>query len=115
VLRDKNGDVRMVLNPNTGEFKMVAHDTVWYNLSTNSPTKQVEKTPNGGFLSIEKTPFADGSIQIVSTLQYGNNKGKVISTVMTVPPNNGSGVCNISLYLIYCPGGNLLEYSKITT
>jgi hypothetical protein len=69
VLRDKNGDVRMVLNPNTGEFKMVSGNTVWYNLNTNSPTKQYMQPPGGGFISREHRTEFDGATYLVTNVQ----------------------------------------------
>ncbi len=37
VLKDSFGVTRMVLNPNTGTFKMMNNDTTWYNISVSSP------------------------------------------------------------------------------
>ncbi|MBO6515561.1 MAG: hypothetical protein JJ975_03330 [Bacteroidia bacterium] len=39
VLRDASGDKRFVLNPNTGEFKIMQDDTIWYEVESNSPPK----------------------------------------------------------------------------
>ncbi len=38
VLRDSTGDIRMIMNPNTGTFKMLDNDTVWYSIQVNSPS-----------------------------------------------------------------------------
>lgn len=48
VLRDASGDVRFVINPNTGEFKAVQKDTSWYKLTVNSPPKIEKKNGDGG-------------------------------------------------------------------
>ena len=42
VLRDASGDVRFVMNPNTGEFKILHRDTIWYEIETNSPPTKSE-------------------------------------------------------------------------
>lgn len=114
VLRDKNGDVRMVLNPNTGEFKMLDDDTVWYNVQTNSPPKVVQQLPNGGSISQGHREDFDGSHYLTTIVQYGKNKGKVVSETMTQPPNGDPNPLYINSYLKYCINGVYLEYSKHT-
>jgi len=47
VLKDSRGVTRMVLNPNTGTFKMMNNDTTWYELSVQSPKMRVERLGNG--------------------------------------------------------------------
>jgi hypothetical protein len=47
VLKDSSGDTRMVLNPNTGTFKMMDNDTVWYVLKVNSPPSTLTQDQNG--------------------------------------------------------------------
>ena len=37
VLKDQEGMTRFVINPNTGEFKMMNNDTVWYSIQVKSP------------------------------------------------------------------------------
>lgn len=37
VLKDQEGMTRFVLNPNTGMFKMMHNDTVWYSIGVSSP------------------------------------------------------------------------------
>lgn len=37
VLRDSTGDVRLVMNPNTGTIKWMDNDTVWKSIAVNSP------------------------------------------------------------------------------
>jgi hypothetical protein len=47
VLRDEQGVIRMVMNPNTGTFKMMNNDTVWYSVSVNSPYEKVSYDNQG--------------------------------------------------------------------
>lgn len=47
VLKDINGKPRIVLNPNSGEFKMLDDDTVWFSNTVNSPRVEIVKTDNG--------------------------------------------------------------------
>jgi len=47
VLKDAQGVTRMVLNPNTGTFKMMNKDTVWYELSVQSPPKETSYNNDG--------------------------------------------------------------------
>ncbi len=47
VLKDINGKPRIVLNPNSGEFRMLDDDTVWYSNTVNSPRVEIVKTDNG--------------------------------------------------------------------
>lgn len=47
VLRDNQGVIRMVMNPNTGTFKMMNDDTVWYSISVNSPYEKVSYDNQG--------------------------------------------------------------------
>lgn len=58
VLRDASGDVRFVINPNTGVFKAVQNDTAWYSLSVNSPPK-IEQG-NGDVSSTEEQVEMNG-------------------------------------------------------
>jgi hypothetical protein len=41
VLKDQEGMTRFVINPNTGEFKMMNNDTVWHSLQLKSPSKKL--------------------------------------------------------------------------
>ena len=47
VLKDALGVTRMVLNPNTGTFKMMNNDTVWYDIVINSPASSTVKNADG--------------------------------------------------------------------
>jgi len=41
-----------VINPNTGEFKILQNDTVWYKLESNSPPKEtIKASPRNGLES----------------------------------------------------------------
>ena len=50
VLKDAQGKIRMVLNPNTGTFKMMDNDTVWYQVSVNSPKMDYMALGNNQYL-----------------------------------------------------------------
>ena len=52
VLRDSTGDVRLVMNPNTGTFKMMHNDTVWYSIRVSSPSYETHDL--GGGRTLEK-------------------------------------------------------------
>ncbi len=47
VLKDAQGVTRIVMNPNTGTFKMMNNDIVWYEMSVNSPPESIEYMPDG--------------------------------------------------------------------
>jgi hypothetical protein len=47
VLKDNDGKARIVLNPNKGSFKLMDNDTVWYELSVNSPFRSVTVNKDG--------------------------------------------------------------------
>ncbi len=49
VLKDSLGLTRMVFNPNTGTFKMMDNDTVWYEVSVNSPSVTTIMNPDGSY------------------------------------------------------------------
>jgi len=50
VLKDSLGVIRMVLNPNSGTFKMMNNDTVWYQMSVNSPKVDITQLGDGKYL-----------------------------------------------------------------
>jgi len=53
VLKDSLGVTRMVFNPNTGTFKMMDNDTVWYEVAVNSPSVQREVKDDGSVIITE--------------------------------------------------------------
>ena len=53
VLKDSLGITRMVFNPNTGTFKMMDNDTVWYEISINSPSVEREVKDDGSVIITE--------------------------------------------------------------
>jgi len=53
VLKDSLGMTRMVFNPNSGTFKMMDNDTVWYEISVNSPPAQLATNADGSFFITE--------------------------------------------------------------
>ncbi len=53
VLKDSLGTTRMVFNPNSGTFKMMDNDTVWYEISVNSPSVEREVKDDGSVIITE--------------------------------------------------------------
>ncbi|HPO61566.1 MAG TPA: hypothetical protein PK762_00610 [Candidatus Kapabacteria bacterium] len=49
VLKDSLGITRMVFNPNTGTFKMMDNDTVWYEMKVQSPPTTTTRNPDGSY------------------------------------------------------------------
>lgn len=78
VLKDSRGVTRMVLNPNTGTFKMMNNDTTWYEMSVQSPPQTI--TIEGDKTIIRKTD-TDGSI--VTIEKNEKNKETVTYTSKT--------------------------------
>jgi hypothetical protein len=115
VLRDKNGNVRMVLNPNTGEFKMVADDTVWFNLKTNSPAIRQEIAPNGARIIRFYDHDKDGSKYLVTKIEYPNNTRETALFEMVQEPTDGSQFYDVTIFLLYCPNSATTQYSKRIT
>ncbi|MFY0643127.1 MAG: RHS repeat protein [Bacteroidia bacterium] len=91
VLRDINGDVRFVLNPNTGTFKVLNNDTIWYSMRVNSPP--VEKYEYNGQI-VEKYDFGNSTITTYSNKHTGKRSKQETNT------NNpdGSSQTTISHY-----------------
>jgi hypothetical protein len=52
VLKDSLGITRFVIDPNSGSFKMMNNDTVWYELSVNSPLKTRNVFGDGTYTEI---------------------------------------------------------------
>jgi YD repeat-containing protein len=67
VLRDASGDVRFVINPNTGEFKAMQKDTTWYKVEVNSPPKITKKNGDGGLT--EEAVVMNGKRYTKNTLE----------------------------------------------
>jgi hypothetical protein len=69
VLKDESGNTRIVLNPNTGTFKMMDNDTVWYQI-------RVQSNPE------EKTVHNDGSYTVKdgNTTETHAPDGRLVST-----------------------------------
>jgi len=95
VLKDSRGVIRMVLNPNTGTFKMMNNDTVWYSISVNSPSEKIVKNEDGSFTETKgdnsyETYFQKGDTkQLVNTYEQkvDENSGAV-NSVLTTYNNN---------------------------
>ncbi len=105
VLRDKRGVVRMVLNPNTGTFKMMNNDTTWYSLAVNSPPTE---TINWGNKTTEKTTYPNGDHVETTRDSY---TGKLINTKTETTAPDGT---KTTVYRDYV-GGELERETIITT
>jgi len=63
VLKDSRGVTRMVLNPNTGTFKMMNNDTTWYEVSVQSPPTLISRDGTK-ILKTEKTEDDGTKVEI---------------------------------------------------
>ena len=78
VLKDTQGVTRFVINPNTGTFKMMNKDTVWYSVSVNSPPSQMFRNAYNGYFSIKTgdlTNIYDKEGYLISREEYGKESG----------------------------------------
>ena len=118
ILKDVNGVTRMILNPNTGTFKMMNNDTVWFQTSVNSPKIEYErlgvdnylikKEENGAMISelfqgsnliarITESEYYDGSLSRVTKTEkeegfgFNANTG-VYEKVKETEKENTNGV-----------------------
>jgi len=90
----------MVLNPNTGSFKMMDNDTVWYELSVNSPKKEIERLPGeGNYIEYEGNFYT----------RYENNEIVEISSESTTDDANG-GIITTEESIFYLENGTSEEY-----
>jgi antitoxin component YwqK of YwqJK toxin-antitoxin module len=77
VLKDSEGDIRFILNPETGTFKMMDNGTVWYELSVNSPPKTTAYNSDGSKVVTESNgnkTFYNESGDILKKEIYENGK-----------------------------------------
>ena len=100
VLKDASGATRFIINPNTGSFKMMDNDTIWYNLAVNSPPKV--KIVNG-----------DGSYYIgdasAENIDFYRSDGTLYSTIRTVT----GGLDDIQTHTFYDANG-IKEIEDVT-
>lgn len=68
VLKDANGVTRMVLNPNTGTFKMMNNDTIWYQMTVNSPVYHMTDLSDESFMLTK----VENGMRISEIYQNGN-------------------------------------------
>ncbi|MBP7496082.1 MAG: hypothetical protein KA792_00255 [Bacteroidales bacterium] len=74
VLKDSLGFTRMVFNPNSGSFKMMNKDTVWYEISVKSPKLTCYKISDNQYM-INKV---EGNSEIFEIYTSGNLQGRLI-------------------------------------
>lgn len=99
VLRDNAGKVRMVMNPNTGTFKMIDDDTIWYSMTVNSPPSTTFNWGNGIVSETKKSGNSS-----VTIYRDEKNGGKTIQThTFTTNPDGSS----TSTKTIYDKNGNV--------
>lgn len=76
VMKDSLGVVRMVLNPNTGTFKMMNNDTVWYSMRVNSPKIDYLQLDGGKYFVSKE----ENGAKIMELYQNGNLIGRSTET-----------------------------------
>lgn len=76
VLKNSQGITRIVLNPNTGKFRMMNNDTAWYELQVASPPKTNQIVDNEG--------------KTIKT--YTNSEGETVKETI----DNKTGITEIS-------------------
>ncbi len=107
VLRDSTGAVRMVLNPNTGMFKMMDHDTVWHSVRVASPPETVELLGNGLVLERKKLSAPQGGY--AETIYDQNNNGQVVKRFLTYK----DGPLTCSSLERFADNGTKIYFSRI--
>ncbi|NCA77679.1 MAG: hypothetical protein EOM90_15205 [Alphaproteobacteria bacterium] len=84
VLKDTLGVTRFVLNPNTGMFKMMDKDTVWYSIAVNSPANTGIRYSDGSYRETNgnvSTLYSDESkVIMVSQTTHNNLPGPGIES-----------------------------------
>ncbi|HPI18986.1 MAG TPA: hypothetical protein PKY56_01315 [Candidatus Kapabacteria bacterium] len=73
VLKDSLGITRMVFNPNSGTFKMMNNDTVWYEMSVNSPLR-IHRSD--AFAGVSVFEYTQNGKKIV---EHRNNMSNIIT------------------------------------
>lgn len=81
VLKDSLGVTRFVLNPNTGTFKMMNKDTVWYSLSVNSPVEEYIQNKDGSTTILKGN--SDGSSYKAVTYSISKKKLNEVEVAKT--------------------------------
>ncbi len=137
VLKDASGDKRFVINPNTGEFKVMRNDTVWYEIASNSPPTTKENygannatteyvTVNGKDFT-KHTRTTDG-YKIETWIQHSTDAGNndTMSKVLTYNKSNCLVTETTKVYdkkikkvkectvTFDCPSGNRLAVKCVT-
>lgn len=74
-LRDATGDLRFVIDADSGLFQMLKNDTAWFTRQVNSPDFETHKLPDGGTLSIvrlgnyEQRTYYDANQNIIKQVR----------------------------------------------
>ncbi|HPO62857.1 MAG TPA: hypothetical protein PK762_07215 [Candidatus Kapabacteria bacterium] len=103
VLKDSLGITRMVINPNSGTFKMMNNDSVFYSISVNSPpVTSWAMPPNGSIIY-------DGNTQSIY-----NSQGVIISSTETVLGSDGNEHIILKKYNSENPG-EIMEQNESCT
>ncbi|MBO6516144.1 MAG: hypothetical protein JJ975_06310, partial [Bacteroidia bacterium] len=102
VLRDQSGDVRFVMNPNRGEFKMLADDTTWLSMSTNSNVTVREDLPNGGYVSRYYEDGPNGERFLTTQIKLRKNGPVTFNREIAQEPTGGKAFYIQQEYTRYC-------------
>lgn len=70
VLKDASGVTRFVINPNTGTFKMMNNDTIWYQLRVQSPLSERINNEDGSYFKTDGSTNNMDVYRADGTLQY---------------------------------------------
>lgn len=119
VLKDAQGVTRMVLNPNTGTFKMMNKDTVWYELSVQSPPKTKSQNGDGTYTTIqngkEATHNRDGTLlHDRDRTSYDNANGKHVDKETTTYYDENGEVTSDNIKETYFDGVGTVSSEKST-
>ncbi len=127
VLKDAQGVTKMVLNPNTGTFKMMDNDTVWYEISVNSPVKTKTKNSDGTYTVQDggddfTTYYPNGNIKEVHNEIYDSETettiiyhdtydedGNLIEETDVEEKNGENGVEISEATVTYDANGNVIQ------
>jgi len=115
VLRDASGDVRFVLNPNHGEFRMMKNDTSWLSMRTNSNVISRETLPNGGYIRKYYSRGENGERFVTTQTSMSKDGPLIFDSKIAEKPKNGKAFYIVQQYVKYCTNKvslNGKEYEK---
>lgn len=114
ILKDKNGKVRFVMNPNTGEFRMMANDTTWLSMRTNSNVVTHEDLPNGGYVDRRYEKGPNGERFLTTQIKMRKGGPVTFNKELTDEPTGGRAFHIVQEYSRYCTDDIFIrEYYKV--